>query len=213
MGPVSRITREPDGTGDLPSPARNDSVRLRRASRHGDRGHRKLGRSDSGRGGSHRVTELVLRGGSAMLRTIARMTDVEPGHVRAFEVRDDGAEAVGRSRIPLLKTIGVGRSKETRISSRTWQGRSLPSTTRAPTGAAHWAREARRVHGPGACHGSRFDVASGAVVRGPAEAPVRSYPSTSPMARSRSTCTGRVVGLAKRGPAVHLGSRTHGGRR
>ena len=43
MGPVSRITREPDGTGDLPSPARNDSVRLQRASRHGDRGHRKLG--------------------------------------------------------------------------------------------------------------------------------------------------------------------------
>ena len=27
-----------------------------------------------------------------------------------------------------------------------------------------------------ACHGSRFDVTSGAVVRGPAEEPVRSYP-------------------------------------
>ena len=36
-----------------------------------------------------------------MLRTIARTTDVEPGHVRAFEIREDGTEAVGRSRIPL----------------------------------------------------------------------------------------------------------------
>ena len=51
-----------------------------------------------------------------MPKTIARTTDVEPGHVRAFEIREQGAAAVGRSRIPLLKAIGVGRSSETRIT-------------------------------------------------------------------------------------------------
>ena len=51
-----------------------------------------------------------------MLRTVARSTDVEPGQVRAFEIRDDGAKAVGRSRIPLLKAAGIGRAKEGRIT-------------------------------------------------------------------------------------------------
>ena len=37
---------------------------------------------DAGRAlrGGHPLIELVLRGGSAMLRTVARTTDVEPGH-------------------------------------------------------------------------------------------------------------------------------------
>ena len=51
-----------------------------------------------------------------MLRTVARATDVEPGHVRAFEIREHGAEAVGRSRIPLLKAVGIGRAKDVRIT-------------------------------------------------------------------------------------------------
>jgi nitrite reductase/ring-hydroxylating ferredoxin subunit len=112
-----------------------------------------------------------------MLRTIARTTDVEPGHLRAFEIRDDGAEAVGRSRIPLLRTIGAGRSRGPRI-------------TLANVAGTLFAIDDRCTHrgcslGDGkldgstlqcACHGSRFDVTSGAVVRGPAEDPVRSYP-------------------------------------
>ena len=44
-----------------------------------------------------------------MLRTIARTTDVEPGQVRAFEIGAQGAQAVGRSRIPILRAIGPGR--------------------------------------------------------------------------------------------------------
>jgi 3-phenylpropionate/trans-cinnamate dioxygenase ferredoxin component len=114
-----------------------------------------------------------------MLRTIARTTDVEPGQVRAFEIRDDGAEAVGRSRIPLLKAVGIGRAKEARI-------------TLANVAGTLFAIDDRCTHrgcslGDGkldgstvqcACHGSRFDVTSGAVVHGPAEDPVRSYPVT-----------------------------------
>ena len=112
-----------------------------------------------------------------MLRTIARMTDIEPGHVRAFEVRDDGAEAVGRSRIPLLKTIGVGRSKETRITLANVAGTIFAiddTCTHRGCSLGDGKLDGSTVQC--ACHGSRFDVTSGAVVRGPAEDPVRSYP-------------------------------------
>ena len=112
-----------------------------------------------------------------MLRTIARMTDIEPGHVRAFEVRDDGAEAVGRSRIPLLKTIGVGRSKETRITLANVAGTLFAiddTCTHRGCSLGDGKLDGSTVQC--ACHGSRFDVTSGAVVRGPAEDPVRSYP-------------------------------------
>jgi len=112
-----------------------------------------------------------------MLRTVARTTDVEPGQVRAFEVHEDGATAVGRSRIPLLKAAGIRRAKGGRI-------------TLANVAGALYAIDDTCTHrgcslGDGkldgstlqcACHGSRFDVTSGAVVRGPAEDPVRSYP-------------------------------------
>ena len=33
-----------------------------------------------------------------MRKTIARTSDIEPGHVQAFEIGEDGAVAVGRSR-------------------------------------------------------------------------------------------------------------------
>ena len=73
-----------------------------------------------------------------MQRTIARTTDVEPGHLRAFEIDEQGAEAVDHSRIPLLRMIGIGRSRRPGSPSRTWQGRSMPSTTRARTAVALW---------------------------------------------------------------------------
>jgi 3-phenylpropionate/trans-cinnamate dioxygenase ferredoxin subunit len=112
-----------------------------------------------------------------MLRTVARTTDVEPGHVRAFEVRDDGAEAVGRSRIPLLKTIGVGRSKETRITLANVAGTIFAiddTCTHRGCSLGDGKLDGSTVQC--ACHGSRFDVTTGEVVRGPAEDPVRSYP-------------------------------------
>ena len=84
-----------------------------------------------------------------MLRTVARTTDVEPGHVRAFEVRDDGAEAVGRSRIPLLKAMGVGRSEGDADHPRE-RGRHALCHRRHvhPQGLLSGRWEARRVHGP-----------------------------------------------------------------
>ncbi len=112
-----------------------------------------------------------------MLRTIARTTDVEPGHVRAFEIREHGAEAVGRSRIPLLRTIGVGRSRGTRVTLANVAGTLFAiddTCTHRGCSLGDGKLDGSTVQC--ACHGSRFDVTSGAVVRGPAEDPVRSYP-------------------------------------
>ena len=112
-----------------------------------------------------------------MLKTVARTTDVEPGQVRAFEVRDHGAEAVGRSRIPLLKAMGVGRTKETRITLANVAGTlyAIDDTcTHRGCSLGDGKLDGSTVQC--ACHGSRFDVTSGAVVRGPAEDPVQSYP-------------------------------------
>jgi 3-phenylpropionate/trans-cinnamate dioxygenase ferredoxin component len=112
-----------------------------------------------------------------MLRTVARTTDVEPGQVRAFELRDDGAKAVGRSRIPLLKAAGIGRAKEGRITLANVAGTlyAIDDTcTHRGCSLGDGKLDGSTIQC--ACHGSRFDVTSGAVVRGPAEDPVRSYP-------------------------------------
>ena len=112
-----------------------------------------------------------------MSRTIARTSDVEPGQVRAFEIGEDGAVAVGRSRIPLLKAAGIGRSKETRITLANVAGTfyAIDDTcTHSGCSLGDGKLDASTLQC--ACHGSRFDVTTGAVVRGPAEDPVRSYP-------------------------------------
>lgn len=49
-----------------------------------------------------------------MLKTIARTTAVEPGQVRAFEIREQGAVAAGRSMIPLLRTAPTSPSGQPR---------------------------------------------------------------------------------------------------
>ena len=112
-----------------------------------------------------------------MLKTIARTTDIEPGQVRAFEIRDQGAVAAGRSTIPLLRTVGIGRSKATRITLANVAGTIFAiddTCTHRGCSLGDGKLDGSTVQC--ACHGSRFDVTSGAVVRGPAEDPVRSYP-------------------------------------
>ena len=112
-----------------------------------------------------------------MLRTIARTTDVAPGHVRAFEIREQGAKAVGKSRIPLLRTIGAGRSRGTRITLANVAGTLFAiDDTCTHRGCSLGDGKLDESTVQCACHGSRFDVTSGAVVRGLAEDPVRSYP-------------------------------------
>jgi 3-phenylpropionate/trans-cinnamate dioxygenase ferredoxin subunit len=112
-----------------------------------------------------------------MLRTVARTTDVEAGQVRAFEIDEDGAKAVGRSRIPLLKAAGIGRAKEGRITLANVAGTlyAIDDTcTHRGCSLGDGKLDGSTVQC--ACHGSRFDVTTGAVVRGPAEDPVRSHP-------------------------------------
>jgi 3-phenylpropionate/trans-cinnamate dioxygenase ferredoxin subunit len=111
-----------------------------------------------------------------MLRTIARTTDVEPGQVRAFEIREDGADAVDRSRIPLLRTVGIGRSSRARVTLANVDGTLFAiddTCTHKGCSLGDGKLDGSTVQC--ACHGSCFDVTSGAVVRGPAHKPVRSY--------------------------------------
>ncbi len=112
-----------------------------------------------------------------MLTTIARTADVEPGQVRAFEIRERGAVAARRSMIPLLRTVGIGRSPATRITLTNVGGTIFAiddTCTHKGCSLGDGKLDGSTVQC--ACHGSRFDVTSGAVVRGPAEDPVRSYP-------------------------------------
>lgn len=112
-----------------------------------------------------------------MPKSIARTTDVEPGHVRAFDIREEGAAAVGRSRIPLLRTIGVGRSSGTRITLANVAGTFFAiddTCTHKGCSLGDGKLDGSTIQC--ACHGSRFDVTTGAVVRGPAEEAVHSYP-------------------------------------
>ena len=112
-----------------------------------------------------------------MLKTIARSTDVEAGQVRAFEIREQGAAAAGRSRIPLLRAVGIGRSRGTRITLANVAGTIFAiddTCTHRGCSLGDGKLDGSTIQC--ACHGSRFDVTSGAVVRGPAEDPVRSYP-------------------------------------
>ena len=113
-----------------------------------------------------------------MLRTIARTTDVDPGQVRAFEIREQGAVLAGRSMIPLLRTVGIGRCRRTRIALANVAGTIFAiddTCTHKGCSLGDGKLDGSTVQC--ACHGSRFDVTSGAVVRGPAEDPVRSYPT------------------------------------
>jgi nitrite reductase/ring-hydroxylating ferredoxin subunit len=97
--------------------------------------------------------------------------------VRAFEIREQGAVAAGRSTIPLLRTVGIGRSKGRRITLANVAGTIFAiddTCTHRGCSLGDGKLDGSTVQC--ACHGSRFDVTSGAVVRGPAEDPLRSYP-------------------------------------
>src|SRR3972149_334508 len=112
-----------------------------------------------------------------MLKTVGRTTDVAPGEGRAFGLREGGAGAGGRSRIPLLRAIGIGRSSRMRIALANVGGTvyAIDDTCTHQTCSLGDGRlEGSGVRG--ACHGSRFDVTTGAVVEGPGPTTLRSHP-------------------------------------
>ena len=113
-----------------------------------------------------------------MQRTIARTTDVEPGHLRAFEIDEQGAEAVDHSRIPAPEDDRDRSLTEDQDHPRE-RGRVVAHAIDDTCTHRGCSLGDGKLYGSTvqcACHGSRFDVTSGAVVRGPAEDPVRNYP-------------------------------------
>src|SRR6188474_3195942 len=112
------------------------------------------------------------------MKPLARTQDVPVGTIRAFDASAAQPKALPKNRVPLLRVAGIGKPQGPRIAL-------------ANVGGTFYAIDDTCTHrgcslGDGkltdkvvrcACHGSRFDVTTGAVVGGPAEDPVRSYPS------------------------------------
>lgn len=112
-----------------------------------------------------------------MTKTLARAAEVPPGTIRAFDASGDAPRPVPRSRFPLLGSIGVGRRHGTRVALANVEGtfHAIDNTcTHRGCSLADGVLEEATVRC--ACHGSRFDVTTGALLNGPAEEPVRSYP-------------------------------------
>jgi len=111
------------------------------------------------------------------MKTLARTQDVPPGTIRAFDPAAETPKAVPKNSLPILRAAGIGRPSGTRVLL-------------ANVGGTFYAIDNRCTHlgcslSDGkldgsvvqcACHGSRFEVSTGAVVGGPAQKPVRSYP-------------------------------------
>ena len=112
------------------------------------------------------------------MKLLAKVADVPVGTIRAFDASASAPKALSKNRLPILRAAGIGKPKGLRIAL-------------ANVGGTFHAIDDTCTHlgcslGDGkltdtvvrcACHGSRFDVTTGAVVGGPAQRPVRSYPS------------------------------------
>ena len=110
--------------------------------------------------------------------SIAKVSDVPPGSIRAFDVSAEAPKALSKNRVPILRAAGIGRPKGPRIALANVDGtfHAIDDTcTHRGCSLADGQLTGSVVRC--ACHGSRFDVTTGAVVGGPAETPVRSIPT------------------------------------
>ena len=112
------------------------------------------------------------------MEPIAKVADVPPGTIRAFDVSADAPKALSKNRVPILRAAGIGRPKGLRIALANVDGtlHAIDDTCThrgCSLGDGKLTGSVVRC----ACHGSQFDVTTGAVVGGPAETPVSSYPT------------------------------------
>jgi 3-phenylpropionate/trans-cinnamate dioxygenase ferredoxin subunit len=111
------------------------------------------------------------------MKTLARIQDVPPGTVRAFDPAAITPAPVPKNTLPILRAAGIGRPAGTRVLLANVDGTiyAIDNTcTHMGCSLSDGKLDGSVLRC--ACHGSRFDVTTGAVVGGPAEKPVRSYP-------------------------------------
>ena len=109
---------------------------------------------------------------------LAKVADVPPGTIRAFDASADAPKALSKNRVPILRAAGIGRPKGLRIALANVDGTiHAIDDTCTHRGCSLGDGKLTGSVVQCACHGSRFDVTTGAVVGGPAETPVSSYPT------------------------------------
>lgn len=113
------------------------------------------------------------------MKRLARTGDVPPGTIRAFDAGAEEPSALPKSRFPLLRSLGIGRSRGPRIALANVDGtfHAIDDTCThrgCSLGDGQLVASVVRC----ACHGSRFEVTTGALLEGPAEEPLRAYLTT-----------------------------------
>jgi 3-phenylpropionate/trans-cinnamate dioxygenase ferredoxin component len=111
------------------------------------------------------------------MKTLARTQDVPPGTIRAFDPAAETPKALSKNALPILRAAGIGRPSGTRVLLANVDGKfyAIDNTcTHLGCSLSDGRLDGSVVQC--ACHGSRFEVTTGAVVGGPAQKPVRSYP-------------------------------------
>jgi 3-phenylpropionate/trans-cinnamate dioxygenase ferredoxin component len=112
------------------------------------------------------------------MKSLAKVSDVPVGTIRAFDASAAQPKALSKNRLPILRAVGIGKPQGVRIALANVGGtfHAIDDTCThkgCSLGDGQLTDKVVRC----ACHGSRFDVTTGTVVGGPAETPVRSYPS------------------------------------
>jgi nitrite reductase/ring-hydroxylating ferredoxin subunit len=111
------------------------------------------------------------------MKTLARTQDVPPGTIKAFDPAAEPGKALPKNTLPILRAAGIGRPSGRRILIANVGGSfyAIDNTcTHLGCSLSDGRLDGSVVRC--ACHGSRFEVSTGAVVGGPAQKPVRSYP-------------------------------------
>jgi len=113
-----------------------------------------------------------------LMKTLAKVADVPPGTIRAFDVSEGAPRALNKNRVPLLRVAGIGRPKVPRIALANVDGTFHAIDDKCThLGCSLGDGKLTEAVVRCACHGSQFDVTTGAVVNGPATTPVRSIAS------------------------------------
>jgi 3-phenylpropionate/trans-cinnamate dioxygenase ferredoxin component len=111
------------------------------------------------------------------MKTLAKVSDVPVGTIRAFDPAAEAPTPVAKNSLPILRAAGIGRPSGTRVLLANVGGTfyAIDNTcTHMGCSLSDGRLDGTVVQC--ACHGSRFEVSTGDVVGGPAQRPVRSYP-------------------------------------
>lgn len=112
------------------------------------------------------------------MKSLAKVSDVPVGTIRAFDVSEDEPKALSKNRLPILRAAGIGRPKVPRIALANVDGTFYAIDDKCThLGCSLGDGQLTGTVVRCACHGSQFDVTTGTVIQGPAKTPVQAHAS------------------------------------